>query len=225
MSEQVERAADKNKDELGFERMVFFSDAIFSVAITLMALEIRLPELDPEHAADQIGSALAALIPHIEVYVLTFVVIGVYWLVHHRLFRAIQRFDLPLMWFNLIFLMMIALIPVATNALGTYPELGLTVAFYCITLALVGLTEFALWFYALRKHYFLDFVAPHGALYFALRILTPPVIFLLSLLLIPINTDWVKFSWVLMIPLLFILGRIFPRERAERVAYQQGTGS
>ncbi len=209
-------------DKLGFERLIFFSDAIFSVAITLMALEIRLPELDPEHAADQIGAAITALVPHIEVYVLTFVVIGVYWLVHHRLFRAIQQFDLPLMWFNLIFLMMIALIPVATNALGTYPELGLTIAFYCVTIALVGFSEFALWLYAMRKGYFPNFVAPHGALYFALRILTPPVVFLLSILLIPIDTDLAKFSWVLLIPILFILGRIFPRESAERDAYQRG---
>jgi len=225
MAQNVNQANEDHGDELGFERMVFFSDAIFSVAITLMALEIRLPELDPVHAADQIGAALATLIPHIEVYVLTYVVIGVYWLVHHRLFRAIQQFDLPLMWFNLIFLMMIALIPVATNALGTYPELGLVVVFYCVTLALVGFSEFALWFYALRKGYFLKFVAPHGALYLALRILAPPVVFLLSIVLIPINTDWAKLSWALMIPLLFILGRIFPQERAERDAYQQGTRS
>ena len=221
MSDQVEHANDEREDELGFERMVFFSDAIFSVAITLMALEIRLPELDPEHAADQIGAALAALVPHIEVYVLTFVVIGVYWLVHHRLFRAIQRFDFPLMWLNLIFLM-IALIPVATNALGTYPELGLTVAFYSVTIALVGFSEFALWFYALRKRYFPDFVAPHGALYLAMRILAPPVVFLLSILMVPIDTDLAKLSWVVLIPLLFILGRIFPRERAERDSYQHG---
>jgi uncharacterized membrane protein len=223
MSQETGNSNIDHKDELGFERMVFFSDAIFSVAITLMALEIRLPELDPSQAADQIGAAINALVPHIEVYVLTFAVIGVYWMVHHRLFRAIQKFDQNLMWFNLVFLMMIALIPVATNALGTYPELEPTVALYCVTMALVGFSEFALWLYTWRKGYFPKFTAPHGALYFALRVLTPTAVFLVSMLLIPINTDYTKLFWVVMIPLLYLLRWIFPREHAERDAYQWGT--
>jgi TMEM175 potassium channel family protein len=222
MSEQVEHANDEHGDELGFERLVFFSDAVMAIAITLMALEIRLPELEPDLAADQISAAFQTLLPHIGVYVLSFLVIGLYWMVHHRLFRIIRHFDASLLWLNLIFLMMVAFLPVATNTLGTYPNLGLTTAFYAVSIALVGLSEFVVWYYALRKHYMPSFVAPRAALYYALRILVPPAVFLFSLLIIPFDVDWAKYSWALMIPILFILGMIFPRERAERDAYQRG---
>lgn len=222
MSDQVENTNESHGDELGFERLVFFSDAVMAIAITLMALEIRLPELDEQVTAAQVSTALATLLPHILVYVLSFLVIGMYWMVHHRLFRAIRQYDTTLMWFNLIFLMAVAFLPVATNALGVYPNLPLVTAFYSVSIAIVGFSEFALWFYALRKDYLRPYTTPRGALYFAVRILVPPLNFLLSILLIPFSVDWAKYSWALMIPIFYILGLVFPRETAERNKYHQG---
>ncbi len=222
MSDQVENASGSRGDELGFERLVFFSDAVMAIAITLMALEIRLPELEPETSAAQISAAFQTLLPHIGVYVLSFLVIGLYWMVHHRLFRVIRRYNTTLMWFNLIFLMAVGFLPVATNALGVYPNFPLTTAFYAVSIAIVGISEFVVWFYALRKGYIPPYTARYGALYFALRVLIPPAIFLLSILIIPISVDWAKYSWALMVPLLYLLGLIFPAERAERVRYEQG---
>src|SRR4051812_24664751 len=105
MGQQVEPANDEHGDQLGFERLVFFSDAVMAIAITLMALEIRLPELQPQLTSDQVSAAFQTLLPHIGVYILSFLVIGLYWMVHHRLFRVIRRYDVTLMWLNLIFLM------------------------------------------------------------------------------------------------------------------------
>ncbi len=147
MAEQREQDSEVLHDELGFERIVFFSDAVMAIAITLMALEIRVPELEPDLAAAQINDALRGLFPHIFVYILSFVVIGAYWLVHHRVFRQIKRFDSILIWLNLIFLMTVAFVPVATNALGTYPDLSVVAAFYAVSLALVGLAEGSMWLY------------------------------------------------------------------------------
>ena len=222
MSQQVEHANEDHSDELGFERLVFFSDAVLAIAITLMALEIRLPELEPERAADQISVAFQALLPHIGVYILSFLVIGIYWTVHHRLFRQIRRYNSRLMWFNLFFLMMAAFLPVATNALGTYSSLPLVTAFYAVSVALVGLSEFALWLYAVRSGFMVQPAAKHSRLYFGIRILVPPLTFLLSILLIPVSVDWAQASWALMIPILFGLRFIFPREHAERALFEQG---
>ncbi len=222
MAEANEHAPKQEGDELGFERLVFFSDAVLAIAITLMALEIRLPELEPEVAAEQIGMALQALLPHIGVYVLSFIVIGVYWIVHHRLFRQIRRYDVRLMWFNLVFLMTVAFVPVATNALGSYPNLSQTTAFYAISIALVGLSEFALWFYAVYKGYMVAPAEKYSRLYFAIRILVPVAVFLFSLVIAPINATYAQYSWALMIPILFVLRFIFPREHAERADYVRG---
>jgi uncharacterized membrane protein len=222
MSEHADKA--DHGDALGFERLVFFSDAVIAIAITLMALEIRIPELElePETAAEKIGAALQALLPHIGVYVLSFLVIGMYWIVHHRLYRYIRRYDTRLMWLNLVFLMTVAFLPVATNAFGTYPNAPLVIAFYAFSVALLGLTEFVLWLYATRKGYTNAREERYSHVYYGARILTAPLVFLFSMLLIPLNLDLARLSWALIIPLTIVLGVLFPRERAERESYSVG---
>ena len=222
MSEQSEYEGKKQSDELGFERLVFFSDAVMAIAITLMALEIHVEELEPELVSEQIGPALRALAPRIFVYMLSFLVVGIYWVVHHRLFRLVRRYDIPLLWLNLIFLMSVAFLPVATNALGTYPSVELVTAFYAISVALLGLTEFALWFYAVRKGYTVELSERHSHKYFGARILVPPLVFLFSLLLFPIGARFMQVSWLAIIPILYLLRFVFPREHAERSDYARG---
>ena len=211
------------RDELGFERLVFFSDAIFSVAITLMALEIRLPDLDPKATADQVNAAILTIVPHLFVYVLSYAVIGTYWMLHRRLFRTIKHYNLPLIWLNLIFLMFIALIPVATDPLGTYPNFPVISALYAAEMALVGFSEFALWWYAVSRHFTIPFSSPRIGLYMGLRILTAPIVFFLSIFLLPFgNYSMIQLSWLLIIPLRLGLERIFPQERVERASFEDG---
>lgn len=227
MAEQTEAAPaaapEIAHDELGFERIVFFSDAVMAIAITLMALEIRVPELEPELAAAQINDALLGLLPHIYVYILSFLVIGAYWLVHHRVFRQVKRFDSSLIWLNLIFLMTVGFVPVATNALGIYPDLPVVAAFYALSLALVGVAEGIMWLYVNARAFTTDPAeAAHMRLYMGLRIFTPPVVFLLSLALIPVSATAIELSWILMLPLLYLWRFVFPREHAARARYGMG---
>lgn len=217
--------ADEHSAELGFERLVFFSDAVMAIAITLMALEIRIPELEPEVAATQMGAALRSLVPQISVYLLSFVVIGTYWLLHHRLFRLIKRYDVTLIWINLIFLMFVAFVPAATNGLGKYSGLPIITALYACSLALVGLSEFVLWGYAVHKGFVVyGSGAPRLTLYISLRILTPPAIFLLSLLIVGVDAHLAEISWALMIPVFLGLRFLFPQEHAARVLFESGGG-
>ena len=75
--------------DLGFERLIFFSDAVFAIAITLLIIEVRLPAL-PDHPTDaDIVAALRATLPSIFAYVLSFATIGLYWLSHWRRWRFV----------------------------------------------------------------------------------------------------------------------------------------
>lgn len=213
----------EESNALGFERLVFFSDAVMAIAITLMALEIRIPDLEPEASATQLSMALRSLVPHIAVYLLSFVVIGTYWLLHHRLFRLIRRYDVTLIWINLIFLMFVAFVPAATNGLGTYSSSSVVTALYAVSLALVGLSEFVLWRYAVHKGFVVyGSSAPRLTLYITLRVLTPPAIFLLSLLVVWFDPHLAQLSWALMIPVFLALRMVFPREHAARVLFESG---
>ena len=130
-----------------FERIVFFSDAVFAIAITLLALEIRLPEVD----ADALPHALFRLLPEIGVYALSFLIVGLYWVSHHRMFRYIVRYDDTLVWLNLFFLLCIAFLPVASSILGHYNH-PFAVLFYCSVLCLTSLTSILVWWYANHNH-------------------------------------------------------------------------
>ena len=90
---------ESDEDGVNFERVVFFSDTVFAIAITLLALEIRLPEVE----VDALPQAILALLPEIAVYALSFLIVGVYWVSHHRMFQYIVRYDYTLIWLNLFY--------------------------------------------------------------------------------------------------------------------------
>ena len=94
-------------------RLVFLTDGVFAIAITLMAIEIR-----PPHDWDGVAAHLfATMWPTLLAYALSFAVIGVYWLSHRRTFARLQRADGVLSVLNFAGLGLIALIPAATGLL------------------------------------------------------------------------------------------------------------
>ncbi len=93
---------EADREEIGFERMVFFSDAVIAIAITLLALEIRLPDI-PLTAA-QLPTTLLEETPRFIAYFISFFVIGIFWLGHHRMFTYIRHYNVGLIWINLVFL-------------------------------------------------------------------------------------------------------------------------
>jgi len=136
-----------NPESLAFERLLFFSDAVFAIAITLLALDIRLPQA-PEGA--HLPTGITVLAPRTLAYVIGFFQLAQFWNAHHQLFRHIVRYDSALIWLNMLFLLLIAFLPVPTSVLG---EMGLTrtsVTFLASCLTLLGLAELAMWLHALR---------------------------------------------------------------------------
>jgi TMEM175 potassium channel family protein len=134
-------------DSLAFERLLFFSDAVFAIAITLLAIDIRLPE---GHGAEDFGRRIASLTPQVVAYVITFFQLAQFWNAHHQLFRYIVQYDSALIWLNMLFLLLIAFLPVPTSAVG---EVGVTsgsVTFLASCLTLTGLAELGVWLHASR---------------------------------------------------------------------------
>ncbi len=104
--------------DLPLERMIFFSDAVFAIAITLLVIEIRVPELAPGATSAEAARALLALMPSLFAFALSFLVIGRFWMGHHKLFSHVTHFADRLLWPNMLFLLAIAFMPFATGFLG-----------------------------------------------------------------------------------------------------------
>ena len=99
------------------DRLVAFSDAVMAVAITLLVLDLKLPEGVTDAA---LASVLSSSSHSLWCYVPSFLVIGLLWMAHHNQFSFIVRVDALLMWFNLFFLMTIGLIPFVTSVMSDH---------------------------------------------------------------------------------------------------------
>jgi uncharacterized membrane protein len=122
------------------DRLIFFSDAIFAIVMTLLILEIRAPDNVPSDvAATEVPNLVWALWPKFFSYVLSFLVIGTYWIAHHQTFRYVRSYNRTLLWLNLVFLLSISFIPFPTDLLGEYGELRFSVIVYAASLGMARL--------------------------------------------------------------------------------------
>jgi TMEM175 potassium channel family protein len=130
---------------LDLDRVVFFSDAVFAIAMTVLVLTLQLPARTTD--AD-VGRAIREMLPSIYSYALSFVVVGVYWLIHHRMFRYIRRTDTVLLVLNLAILGFVAFVPFPTSVLGEHGDTTAAVVLYASTIGMLGSLVAALWAYA-----------------------------------------------------------------------------
>jgi uncharacterized membrane protein len=111
-------------------RLEAFSDGVFAIVITLLILDIRFPEVD----YSQFRTTLVSLLPRILAYVMSFIIIGVYWVTHHNSMHAMRKTDRSFLWLNILLLLCISFIPFPTSLLGRYPFQAGPIMIYGITL-------------------------------------------------------------------------------------------
>jgi TMEM175 potassium channel family protein len=132
------------------ERLSFFSDAVMAIAITLLVVDLRVPELGPKPTDAALQAALRELVPGFFAFFLSFAVIAVWWNGHHRLFGALRIGDGRILLLNFVFLASVAFLPFPTAILGRYSDLTSAVMLYAATNVVIGLASYALWWHAHR---------------------------------------------------------------------------
>lgn len=113
----------------GTERICAFSDGVFAIAITLLVLNIQVPPAEITRP-EALAHTVAALWPRFAAFGLSFAVIGVLWVTHHRMFAYIQAYDLRLIWLNLLVLLFVSFMPFAAGLLAEHGGAQFAVAFY-----------------------------------------------------------------------------------------------
>jgi uncharacterized membrane protein len=127
--ERIAKAREGN--EIEFSRIVAFSDGVFSIAITLLVLNLKIPQ---DLASGEVGHALWEQREQFFAYALSFAVIGRYWLVHHRFFSQVTAFDSRLIALNMLYLGWIVLIPFSSEVLGEHGGATAAVILYAANL-------------------------------------------------------------------------------------------
>ena len=158
------------------ERLVFFSDAVFAIAMTLLVLDIPRPAANQNAAAflsSQNGKFIA--------YVISFWVIAIFWLGHHRLFRYVRHLDHGLIMLNLVLLFWVAFLPYPSAILGDRAGTVSATVFYAAVMCLAGLSSATLTWYTVSHRGFTGPVHPAMARYYAFRGLAATSVFAISI--------------------------------------------
>jgi uncharacterized membrane protein len=179
------------KKEFQLERLILFSDAVFAIAITLLVIEIKVPEIPNEGPVTEkdLIHEIAHLIPKFFGFIISFMLIGLYWSVHHRMFGFVTNYTRKLIVLNLFYLFTIVLMPFSTGIFGEYSTprgiyLITPIAVYVFNICLTGIANFLLWKYIgnPRNNVAAPFPDEHFIRNAKVRSLIVPTVFLLMLI-------------------------------------------
>jgi uncharacterized membrane protein len=138
---------DSRPFEIGKNRIEALSDGIFAIVMTLLILELHVPNLPTAAANVEVTAALIALWPKFVSYLVAFVSLGVFWIAHHMMYHAIRRADRTLLWLNIAFFMCVSLLPFSTSVLNAFPRALIAPFLFGVNLALVGWLLLLQWVY------------------------------------------------------------------------------
>jgi uncharacterized membrane protein len=205
--------------ESGLERLIFFSDAVFAIAITLLVVDLRIPEMAGQVTDARLANAVGELTPRIFAYGLSFAVIGLYWLTHWRRFAMMDHLDERMVLLNLLLLAFVAFIPFPTSLIGEYGDHDLAVVIYAGTLALSGVVGTGSWLYAARAGLLRPEVTRDEVRLGTLRGMAVPVVMVGSLAVLPlIGPANVELIWLGIFPAQWVIARWLHRPSGTHVA-------
>jgi uncharacterized membrane protein len=184
----------------GLGRLLTLSDGVFAIALTVLVLSLHVDASTP---ASEVGAAIRQSWSGIYAYALSVVVIGAFWMSHHRLYAQLTRTDAVILWLNVLYLGLVALIPYPTDLLGRYGGESGAVALYGGVIGLGALASVGITLYA--GHRGLIGRAPS---YRAMaRGLPIAAVFLISVPIAFALPKGAQFFWLLAIPLRMMTSR------------------
>jgi len=147
MEHQDQKKSAIDVGEVPTNRLEALVDGVFAIAMTLLVLSIRIPDLANPTAGD-LFSQLVVLWPTILSFIISFIILGMFWVAHHTEFRFIKKLDHKLIWLNIFYLLFVSLLPFSAELLGRYPYNQAAVIVYGIHLMLMVLIHYFMWQHA-----------------------------------------------------------------------------
>jgi uncharacterized membrane protein len=198
------RAGRQNQSQP--DRLIGFSDGVFAVAITLIALQFEIPR---GLSTDQFLAQFSDELQKLPAYVISFWLVGLFWQIHHRMFEMIPRQNSTLVVINLAFLGAVCFIPFVSSLYGEYVDNGYeiavrVVALYAVTMVTVGLLLAACWWYASWNHRLIPPDVTAAMIHYQrARGLVMPLVFSLSIPLAFWVPEYALLTWIVL-PFAFV---------------------
>jgi uncharacterized membrane protein len=158
-------------------RLEAISDGVFAVALTLLVLDIHVPQSDRGHLAGE----LLARLPHLFAFALSFLIVAFYWTAHHVLFNSIRRSNRLLLWVNCSHLFFVVLLPFSTGVLAEYRSEPIAVVVYGVNVIMCSLTLIALWIYVARNGLIVAHLSERSVRIVVYRLSVNPIVCVIAL--------------------------------------------
>jgi len=194
--------------ELGKNRIEALSDGLFAIAMTLLVLDLHLPDLPHNAPNVVVVPALLKLLPKLGTYAVSFISLGVFWVGHHNMYHAIRRADRTLLWLNILFFMFVSLLPVSTSVLNAFPQTQIAPLLFGANLALIGWLLYLQWIYAgWQRGMLAEFATPAYRALVRTRFLLYPVIAMTTMFVCFWSIEISLGIYLLLLPLYMIPGK------------------
>ncbi len=195
--------------------MSFFSDAIYAIAMTLLVVDLHVPKLAPDAGGVALLAALTEVESGVFGFFLGFLLLGRYWIAHHRFFRLLGRVDARLISLNLLNLALVAFMPFPVSLLSEFSVNVVSVVLFGLCMSAISLLELVMLRYAVRAGLTRRRPSASSLRFATLASGTPPLIMLVSLPLAAWSPSLTLLSWLMMIPLGRMIDRREPADFRE----------
>lgn len=166
------------------KRMEALSDGVFSIAATLLILEIKVPDLKQGFTNEQMLFALKEVLPSFIAFIFSFLNILIFWVNHDAVGKVVTRYDHKTTYLNVLFLLLISLVPFTTNFVSEYPSSVIAITVYRIVLLLNSIVACVMyWQLAFGSKLMLPVVTVASGRKISKRIILGPVLFAAAILL------------------------------------------
>jgi uncharacterized membrane protein len=186
--------------QIRLEHVTSFADAIFAFSITFMAITINIPNLAQNLTQAQVIDKLSESLPEFEIYVISFFMIGIYWIAYHQIFNHIVGSHQITTWLTLVFLFFITLIPLATNMQVGYGSYQIVFVLYALVLTIAGGLSTIILLHATKNKLINQNMTQIEMRFILLESTLAPVVFLLSILVSFIDLQIAYYFWLVLIP-------------------------
>jgi uncharacterized membrane protein len=192
------------------ERLAALSDGLFSVAMTLLVLDIHVPAFASVHDEHGLWRALGALAPRLVPYLMSFMTLGIFWIGQQTQMTFLARGDRNFAWIHIAFLLAVSLTPFSTALLAEFISYRTALVVYWLNILLLGLVLFWSWRYAVRAGLVNQDAPPNASRAIERRIVVAQGLYAFGALLCLINT-YCSIAFIVLVQLNYVFA---PKVRA-----------
>jgi uncharacterized membrane protein len=190
------------------ERLAALSDGLFAVAMTLLVLDLKVPAAEAIHSDGALLGALADLAPRLLIYLMSFMILGIFWVGQQTQLNQLTQSDRHLTWIHLALLFAISLLPFSTSLMAEFITLRTALLLYWLNILAFGVILFAAWYYACHAGLLRPEMTKEMQSLLVRRIVSSQLLYAVGAALCVFSTYW-SIGFILAVQLNYVLAPRF----------------